>query len=117
MVEKAEQITFVTTTTMLEVHHLRRSQSERIVWICEELNISYKLHTHERNPETALAPPIFKELHKPGSAPVIVDTISDGRRVVIGESGACVEYIINVHGGGRFQVKPDAPNYAGKPPS
>ena len=76
---------------MLEVHHLCRSQSERVVWLCEELNIPYKLHVHHRNPETAFAPPIFRELHAPGSAPVIVDTTPDGRRVVIGESGACVE--------------------------
>ena len=98
---------------MLEVHHLGRSQSERVVWVCEELDIPYKLHVHERNPQTALAPPIFKELHKPGSAPVIVDTAPDGRRIVIGESAACVEYIINVHAGGRLQVKPGADNYAG----
>ncbi|KAL9052013.1 MAG: hypothetical protein Q9162_005678 [Coniocarpon cinnabarinum] len=97
---------------MLEVHHLERSQSERVVWLCEELGIEYKLHVHQRNPETALAPPIFKELHAPGSAPVIVDTRADGKRIVIGESGACVEYIIHVYGNGRLAVKPEADNYA-----
>lgn len=100
---------------MLEVYHLGRSQSERVVWLCEELKIPYQLHIHERNPETALAPPIFKELHTPGTAPVIIDTTEDGHRIVLGESGACVEYIINVYGGGRFQVKPGAANYAGWP--
>ena len=27
--------------TMLTVHHLGRSQSERIVWLCEELGLDY----------------------------------------------------------------------------
>jgi len=28
---------------MLTVHHLRQSQSERIVWLCEELGLDYEL--------------------------------------------------------------------------
>ena len=28
---------------MLTVHHLGKSQSERIVWLCEELEIPYEL--------------------------------------------------------------------------
>ena len=99
---------------MLEVHHLGRSQSERVVWLCEELGIEYKLHVHQRNPETALAPPIFKELHTAGTAPVIIDTKSTGKQVVIGESGACVEYIANVYGSGRLTVPPNADNYGGE---
>ena len=34
---------------MLTVHHLRRSQSERIVWLCEELGLSYELKCYDRN--------------------------------------------------------------------
>jgi len=29
---------------MLTVHHLGKSQSERIVWLCEELAIPYELN-------------------------------------------------------------------------
>ena len=100
-------------SSMLEVHHLGRSQSERVVWLCEELGIDYKLHIHERNPDTALTPPALAEVHPAGTAPVIVDTTPGGKRVVIGESGACLEYIANVYGNGRFQVKPGAENYGG----
>lgn len=28
---------------MLTIHHLGRSQSERIIWLCEELGIPYEL--------------------------------------------------------------------------
>jgi glutathione S-transferase len=92
---------------MLTVHHLNMSQSERVVWLCEELAIPYELVVHPRDPVTRMAPPAYKALHPQGTAPVIVD---DGR--VLAESGAIVEYIIARHGGGRLAVTPDRPNYA-----
>ena len=91
---------------MLTVHHLNMSQSERIVWLCEELAIPCKLVVHARDPVTRLAPPAYKALHPQGTAPVIED---DGR--VLAESGAIVEYIIERHGNGRLAVKPDQPGY------
>lgn len=42
---------------MLTIHHLRKSQSERIVWLCEELGIPYELTRYEREPVTRLGPP------------------------------------------------------------
>src|SRR4029078_164574 len=92
---------------MLTVHHLGISQSERIVWLCEELSIPYQLVNYERDPVTRLAPAQYKALHPFGTAPVIVDG-----SVVLSESGAIIEYIIARHGKGRLAVRPDAPNYA-----
>ena len=40
---------------MLIVHHLGISQSERIVWLCEELQIPYELKLYSRDPITRLA--------------------------------------------------------------
>ena len=42
---------------MLTVHHLGVSQSERIVWLCEELDLSYELKVYDRDAVTRLAPP------------------------------------------------------------
>jgi glutathione S-transferase len=92
---------------MLTVHHLGISQSDRIVWLCEELSIPYRLVRYERDPVTRLAPAEYKKLHPFGTAPVITDGA-----VVLSESGAIIEYIIARHGKGRLSVKPDAPNYA-----
>jgi glutathione S-transferase len=86
---------------MLTVHHLGISQSERIVWLCEELSIPYQLVNYERDPLTRLA------LHPFETAPVIVDG-----SVVLSESGAIIEYIIARYGQGRLSVRPEAPNYA-----
>ena len=91
---------------MLTVHHLGKSQSERIVWLCEELGIAYDLKRYDRDSRTMLAPPDYKALHPIGAAPVITDG-----DVVLAESAAIVEYIIARHGGGRLAVSPDQPGY------
>jgi glutathione S-transferase len=92
---------------MLTVHHLGRSQSERIVWLCEELGLEYELKRYDRNPTNRLAPPELKALHPLGTAPVI----SDGE-LVLAESGAIIEYIIARYGGGRLALPPAHPDYA-----
>ena len=92
---------------MLVIHHLGISQSERIVWLCEELNVPYQMIRYERDPVTRYAPPDYKALHPFGTAPVITDGA-----LVLGESGAIMDYIIHKHGGGRLTVTPDKPNYA-----
>jgi hypothetical protein len=40
---------------MLTVHHLGVSQSERIVWLCEELGIPYELNRYDRASLATLA--------------------------------------------------------------
>jgi glutathione S-transferase len=92
---------------MLTVHHLGKSQSERIVWLCEELEISYELKRYTRDAKTMLAPPDYKVLHPIGTAPVITDG-----EVVLAESGAVVEYIIARYGNGRLMLRADDPGFA-----
>ena len=92
---------------MLTVHHLGISQSERIVWLCEELGIPYELKVYERDPVTRLAPADYKALHPVGTAPIITDG-----DVVLPESGAIIEYIIGKYGDGRLAVGPKAANFA-----
>jgi glutathione S-transferase len=92
---------------MLTVHHLGVSQSERIVWLCEELGLDYELKRYDRDPQTRLAPAAYKALHPMGTAPVITDGT-----VVMSESGAIVEYILARYGKGRLAVGPEQPNFA-----
>lgn len=92
---------------MLTVHHLGKSQSERIVWLCEELAIPYTLKVYDRDGVTMLAPADYKALHPLGAAPVITDGA-----VVLAESAAIVDYILATYGGGRLSVAPGAPGYA-----
>ena len=92
---------------MLTVHHLGRSQSERIVWLCEELLLDYELKRYGRDPATRLAPPEYKALHPIGTAPVVTDG-----GLVLGESGAIIEYIIAKYGGGRLARQAGHPEFA-----
>lgn len=91
---------------MLTVHHLAMSQSDRIVWLCEELELPYRLVRYERDPVTRLAPPEYRALHPFGTAPAITDG-----EIVLGESGAIIDYLINRHASGRLAVVPSAVNY------
>ena len=92
---------------MLTVHHLGVSQSERIVWLCEELGIPYELKVYDRDPTTFLAPADYKALHPMGIAPVITDG-----DLVLAESGAIIDYVIAKYGNGRLTVGKDFPNFA-----
>lgn len=80
---------------MLVVHHLGLSQSERIVWLCEELRIPYELKHYPRDPLTRLAPAEYKALHPLGTAPII----SDGD-IVLPETMAIIDYIFAKYGSG-----------------
>jgi glutathione S-transferase len=92
---------------MLIVHHLGHSQSERIVWLCEELALDYELRRYARDPVTRLSPPELKALHALGTAPVIEDG-----SLMLAESGAIVEYLIARHGGGAMKPGPGHPDFA-----
>ena len=96
---------------MLTVHHLGISQSERIVWLCEELGLDYELKLYARRADNRLAPDDYKALHPMGIAPVITDS-TPGGDLVLGESGAICEYICGRYGGGRLTPGPDDPDFA-----
>jgi glutathione S-transferase len=90
---------------MITIHHLGVSQSERIVWLMEELALPYKLKWYDRMPNKA-APPEFLKLHPTALAPVIED---NGR--VLTESAVIAEYVCHTYAGGKFTVRPEQPNY------
>jgi glutathione S-transferase len=90
---------------MIVIHHLGVSQSDRVVWLMEELGLPYELKWYDRGPDV-LAPPEYRALHPAGTAP----TITDGD-LVLCESAAILQYIIDRHGNGRLGVKASAPNY------
>lgn len=82
------------------------SQSDRIVWLMEELGLQYRLEWFDRGADQ-LAPPEYLALHPASMAPVI----KDGDRM-LAESTAIVQYIAHKYGAGRLTVPPNADNYA-----
>lgn len=91
---------------MITIHHLGVSQSDRIVWLMEELGLPYELKWYDRK-EDNLLPDEYLALHPAAMAPVIQDGDT-----VLTESGAITEYICHRYAGGRMTVGPDQPNYA-----
>jgi len=91
---------------MLTLHHLNDSRSQRILWLLEELSLSYEMKHYQRDVRTRLAPPELTAIHPLGKSPVI----SDGE-LKIAESGAIVEYLIRKYGGGKMMPAVGAPDY------
>src|SRR5271170_3704388 len=89
---------------MVIVHHLNNSRSQRVLWLLEELGVSYEVKRYERNAQTMLAPSALLAVHPLGKSPVIVDGT-----ITVAESGAIVEYLVEKYGGGRLIPSPGTP--------
>ena len=91
---------------MLTLHHLNNSRSQRILWLLEELGLPYEIKRYERNAKTMLAPPELKAVHPLGKSPLLSD---DG--LVIAESGAIIEYLLERYGNSQFLPATGTPDY------
>ena len=91
---------------MIVVHHLNNSRSQRILWLLEELGIAYRLEQYRRDPSTNLAPPELFAIHPLGKSPVMQDG-----DLILAESGAIIEYLIERHGDGQLKPQPGTPEH------
>ena len=98
------------TTPDLTIHHLQIGQGERIPWLLEELNITYKLVNYKRSP--LLSPPDLKAKHALGASPVLEDNTDPSNPITLAESGAIVEYIIAKYANGKLALDPSHKNFA-----
>jgi glutathione S-transferase len=88
---------------MLTVHHLNNSRSQRVLWLLEELGVPYDIVRYQRQPNM-LAPKELLQIHPLGKSPVITD-----HGHTIAESGAIIEYLVEVYGKGRLMPPPQTP--------
>jgi glutathione S-transferase len=79
---------------MLTVHHLNNSRSQRVLWLLEELGVTYEVKRYARDPKTRLAPPELRAVHPLGKSPVI-----QHGEVIVAETGAIVEYLLEAFPG------------------
>lgn len=82
---------------MIIVHHLNNSRSQRLLWLLEELELTYEIKRYDRDPNTLLAPASLREVHPLGKSPVITDG-----DLTLAESGAIIEYLVDRYGEGRL---------------
>ncbi len=91
---------------MIVVHHLNNSRSQRILWLLEELGLDYEVKRYERDRATMLAPAELRQIHPLGKSPVITDG-----DLVLAESGAIIEYLVDRYGNGRLKPAAGSPEY------
>lgn len=89
---------------MLTVHHLNNSRSQRILWLLEELGLTYEIKRYQRDPVTSLAPPELLQVHPLGKSPVVTDG-----DLTLAESGAIVEYFVERYGKGALSPAAGTP--------
>jgi glutathione S-transferase len=89
---------------MIVIHHLNNSRSQRILWLLEELGLEYRLEKYQRDPKTNLAPPELRAIHPLGKSPVMQDG-----GLILPESGAIIEYLLEKYGDGRLAPQPNTP--------
>lgn len=90
----------------MKVFHAPNTRSVRVVWLLEELGLSYDLEFHKLG-DPAMRSPEYLKVHPLGRVPAIED---DG--VTIFESGAIVQYVLAKYGEGRMAPGPNDPAFA-----
>jgi glutathione S-transferase len=89
---------------VLTLHHVPLSRSLRVRWLLEELGLPYRL---EPRGFADLRRPEHLALHPLGKVPVLADG-----DVVLFESGAIVQYLLERYGEGRLEPKRGSPERA-----
>lgn len=89
----------------LTIYHIEGRRSERIVWLCEELGLPYKLE-YKRGDIAASMQTIR------GVSPLmpVAPTVRYGDQILV-ESGAIMELLIAREGGGRLRPHVDSPDF------
>lgn len=90
---------------MLKLHFAPNSRAGRIVWLLEELQLPYELNTMAFHPSD-LKSDEHRARHPLGRVPVLEDG-----DVMLFESGAIVEYVIERHKNGGLKPSADAPEF------
>jgi len=82
---------------MLKLHHAPTSRAGRIVWLLEELEIKYELNSMKFHPSD-LKSDEHRKRHPLGRVPVLEDG-----DIILYESGAIVEYVLERHAPGKLK--------------
>jgi len=82
---------------MLQIYHVTGTRGMRVIWLCEELGIDYEVTKIDFSAEFRGSDE-WRALSPVGKVPIMVDG-----DMVMFESGAMVEYVLDRYGGGRLR--------------
>ncbi|GAA5869372.1 hypothetical protein JCM16303_000446 [Sporobolomyces ruberrimus] len=95
-------------TPKIVLHWLEHSRAQRVLWLLEELELPYEIKTYKRDSKTMLAPKELAEVHPLGKSPVItLDEQNGSSPLVVAESGAICEFLIERYAQSKFGYGPD----------
>jgi glutathione S-transferase len=89
----------------LTIYHIEGRRSERIVWLCEELGLPYKLEYTRGNIAASM-----KAIHDVSPLMPVAPTVRIGDQVMV-ESGAIIQLILAREGHGRLEPAVNSPDY------
>jgi len=82
---------------MLEIYHSTGTRGQRAIWACEEVSAPYEVIPVDFSPAYR-ATPEWRRMNPVGKVPVMRDGA-----LLMYESGAMVQHILDCHGHGRLQ--------------
>jgi len=91
---------------MLNIFHSPGTRGFRVIWACEELGVPYQVTPVDFSPAYR-AKPEWREKNPVGKVPVMIDG-----DLMMFESGAMLQYVLDAYGNGRLQPTPGTPEHA-----
>jgi glutathione S-transferase len=91
---------------VLKIYHVPGTRSIRVVWLCEELEVPFERVPIDFSREYRDSAE-WRRLNPVGKVPALTDG-----DLVLFESGAMVEYILDRHGEGRLRPTPGSAEHA-----
>lgn len=91
---------------MVKIYHVAGTRGLRAIWTCEELAIPYEVEVISFD-AAFRASPEWRRLNPVGKVPAMTDG-----ELVMFESGAMVQYLVDRYGQGKLQPKPGTPDHA-----
>lgn len=95
----------IKTGINMKLHHAPNTRSVRIVWLLEELGLSYDLELYKLG-DPGMRSPEYLKVHPMGRVPVL----QDGDTKIF-ESGAIVQYVLAKYGEGKLSPNPSSPDF------
>ena len=95
----------IKTGINMKLHHAPNTRSVRIVWLLEELGLSYDLEIYKLG-DPGMRSSEYLKVHPMGRVPVL----EDGDTKIF-ESGAIVQYVLAKYGEGKLSPIPSSPDF------
>jgi glutathione S-transferase len=94
---------------MIEIYHVPGTRGVRPIWLCAELGVDYRVIDVDFSASYRSSPE-WRRMNPVGKVPVMVDTDADG--LMFFESGAMVQYLLDLFDQGSLEPERGSPDHA-----